>query len=69
MFVGEVEDRLGLTASRVLQFIHTKRLSAEQVCANAPWIVRKEDLEKFIAERKQTTPPSQTSSTQLTLEI
>ncbi|HEY6845849.1 MAG TPA: recombinase family protein [Terracidiphilus sp.] len=69
MFVGEVEDRLGLTASRVLQFIHTKRLSAEQVCANAPWIVRKEDLEKFIAEPKQTTPPSQTSSTQLTLEI
>jgi excisionase family DNA binding protein len=69
LFVGEAADRLGVSVSTVLRWIHTKRLLAEQICANAPWILRKADVERFIIQGKQATPPSPANSTQLALEI
>ena len=69
MFVGEVADRLGVTATTILRLIHTKRLPAVQACASAPWILNREDVNRFSVERKQATPPSPENSTQLALEI
>jgi excisionase family DNA binding protein len=69
MFVGEVADRLGVTATTILRLIHTKRLPAVQACASAPWILNREDVKRFSVERKQATPPSPENSTQLALEI
>jgi hypothetical protein len=69
MFVGEVSDLLGVTASAVLRLIRLKQLSATQACVGAPWIMRRADVDKCLAERDRAAIPPQQNSTQLALEI
>jgi hypothetical protein len=68
--VGEVAAMLGVTPTTVLRLIRLKQLPATQACANAPWIVRTADVERFVAARHhhRATPPSH-DSPQLPLEI
>lgn len=69
MFVGEVSDLLGVTSSAVLRLIRLKQLSATQACVGAPWIMRRADVDKCLAERDRAATPPQQNSTQLALEI
>ena len=63
VFVGQAAKLLGLTQSSILRLIHTGRLCATQVCANAPWILLKSEVERYRTERsKGNTPPSAIST-------
>src|SRR5215831_5012396 len=62
--VNEVAALLGVTDTTVLRMIRQKRLPATQVCANAPWVLLKDDVAKFLAtlshgEAPQTCDPNQ----------
>lgn len=69
VFVGEAATILGVTPTSVLRLIRLKQLAARQVCANAPWILRKSDVEKLAADRALHAPRHHTDSNQMTLEI
>ncbi|QOY86800.1 recombinase family protein [Paludibaculum fermentans] len=67
--VSETADILGVTQTTVLRLIRLKRLKATQICPNAPWILRRVDVEQWVADRNEpTTPPTETSG-QMSLEI
>lgn len=67
--VTEVAMLLGLTSTSVLRMIHQRRLAATQVCANAPWIVLKEDVESLQTANAQVNGPPTLDLNQLTFEI
>ena len=69
VLVGEAATILGVTPSTVLRLIRLKQLPARQVCANAPWILRKPDVEKLAADRAEQAPRHHTDSNQMILEI
>ncbi|MGC9225567.1 MAG: hypothetical protein ACP5E2_16780 [Terracidiphilus sp.] len=63
VFVGQAARQLGLTQSSILRLIHTGILYATQVCANAPWILLRSEVERYRAVRsKGNTPPSAIST-------
>jgi excisionase family DNA binding protein len=64
--VSEVATLLRVTESTVLRMIRQKRLPATQVCANAPWVLLKADVAKFLAtvphgETPQSCNPDQSA--------
>jgi excisionase family DNA binding protein len=67
--VAETAVSIGVTPTTVLRLIRAKRLPATQVCANAPWILRKDDVERFLAARDRGNPPQTLDVDQLTLDI
>jgi DNA invertase Pin-like site-specific DNA recombinase len=69
MSVSETANILGVTQTTVLRMIRLKRLQATQVCPNAPWILRRVDVEQCLAERNEPTPPPTGNSAQMSLEI
>ena len=69
MFVGEACKVLGVTQTTVLRLIRSKQLPAMQVCASAPWVMRKADVERSMAKRNRTATPTTADSKQLALEI
>jgi len=63
VFVGEAAKLLGLTQTSILRLIRIGRLRATQVCANAPWVLLKSEVERYRHERsKDKTPPSANST-------
>ena len=69
MSVSEGAAALGVTPTTVLRLIRLKQLPASQACVSAPWILHKADVERCVAERKQSTTPPTVDSAQLILEI
>jgi len=69
MSVREAAAVLGVTPTTVLRLIRLKRLPGSQPCVGAPWILRRADVERCLAERNQPSPPPTGNSAQLTLEI
>ncbi|MEI9970740.1 MAG: helix-turn-helix domain-containing protein [Ignavibacteriota bacterium] len=69
MSVSECAAALNVTPTTVLRLIRLKQLPASQACVSAPWILRKADVERCVAERKHPATPSTVDSAQLTLEI
>jgi hypothetical protein len=69
MSVSESAAALGVTPTTVLRLIRLKQLPASQACVSAPWILRKADVERSVAERKHPATPPTVDSAQLTLEI
>jgi len=69
MSVSEVADILGVTPTTVLRLIQQKQLPATQACVGAPWILRKAEVERCLAERSQPASPPTGDSNQLTLEM
>jgi excisionase family DNA binding protein len=67
--VSEVATILGVSSTTVLRMIRHKQLPATQVCANAPWILRKEDIDTFQAASKVSECPQTVNSNQLSLKI
>src|SRR5271169_1225801 len=69
MSVSEAAIALGVTPTTVLRLIRVKQLPATQACVGAPWILRREEVERCVAGRNQPSPPPTADSEQLTLEI
>jgi hypothetical protein len=53
----------------VLRLIRQKRLPATQVCANAPWVLLKDDVAKLLATFRQGQNPQTSNPNQLTLSF
>lgn len=69
MSVSEVATALAVTPTTVLRLISLKQLPATQACVGAPWILRRADVERCVAGRKQPATPPKVDSAQLILEI
>jgi excisionase family DNA binding protein len=69
MSVSEVAAALGVTPTTVLRLIRLKQLRATQPCVGAPWILRRADVERCVAERNHPATPPTVDSAQLILEI
>ena len=69
MSVSEVAATLGVTPTTVLRLIQMKELPAKQACAGAPWILRRADVDRCVAGRKNPATPPTVDSAQLILEI
>ena len=67
--VSEVAAILGVSSTTVLRMIRHQLLPATQVCANAPWILLKEDIDTFLAASQDSECPQSRNSNQLTLKI
>jgi DNA invertase Pin-like site-specific DNA recombinase len=61
--VSEVASMLRVTETTILRMIRHKQLPATHACLNAPWILLKKDVEKFIlaaqANHSQARDPNQ----------
>jgi excisionase family DNA binding protein len=66
--VSEVATLLRVTDTTVLRMIRLKRLPATQVCANAPWVLLKAEVAKFLATHHGETPQT-CNPNQLTLSF
>ena len=67
--IAEVAKMLGVTETTVLRLARLRRLPATQVCANAPWVVRREDLDQYLIQSGRGTPPPTEESNQLAFDI
>lgn len=66
--IDEVAAALKVTPTTVLRLIRLKQLAATQPCRNAPWTVRRADLDAFVTARA-AQGPSTRDSRQMALEI
>jgi excisionase family DNA binding protein len=69
MSVSEAATVLGVTPTTILRLIRVKQLPATQACVGAPWILHREEVERYVAGRNQPSPPPTDDSEQLILEI
>ena len=67
--VSEVASMLNVTETTVLRMIRQKRLPATHACANAPWVLLKEDIEEYVAVSDRTEGPPTANPNQLVLDI
>ncbi len=67
--VREAADALGVTPTTIFRLIQLKQLPAMQICGNAPWILLRNDVERYREARNRATPPSTSNSTKLLFEI
>jgi hypothetical protein len=69
MSVSEVTVVLGVTPTCVLRLIRLQQLPAARACVGAPWILRRVDVERCVAERSHPATPPTVDSAQLIFEI
>ena len=67
--VSEVASMLGVTETTVLRMIRQKHLPATHACLNAPWILLKEEVERFIAASRTAASPQTRNPNQTALDI
>jgi len=66
--VDEAAAALQLTHTSVLRLIRQKDLPATQACRNAPWTIRRDDLDEFLATRAEQSPSTHVPG-QMVLDI
>jgi len=66
---SEVATILKVSPTTVLRWIRHKYLAATQACPNAPWILRREDVDGFVAAPGSSKSPQAAKLNQLALEI
>lgn len=66
--VDEAAAALKVATTTVLRLIRQRDLVAKQACRNAPWVIRKADLDHYLAARAGVNPPTRSSS-QMALDI
>ena len=67
--VSEVATRLKVTETTVLRIIRKKQLHATQVCSNAPWVVREDEVVKYVTTCRQQMDAQATNQNQLALDV
>lgn len=66
--VDETAAALKVTPTTVLRLIRQKDLAATQACRNAPWTIRRVDLDEYVTTRAGQSPSTRDSS-QMALDI
>jgi len=69
MSVSEGAAALGVTPTTVLRLIRLKQFAGDASLWGCPWTLRREDVERCVAERNQPPTPPTVDSAQLILEI
>lgn len=69
MTVSEAAGMLNVTETTVLRMIRQKQLPATHACLNAPWILLKQDVEKYIAASRHPESPQTNNPNQMALDI
>jgi len=67
--VKEVAMILSVSSTTVLRMIRHQQLPAIQACPNAPWVLRKDDIDSFLAASGSSKSPQTANSDQLVIEI
>lgn len=67
--VREAADVLGVTPTTIFRLIQLRQLPATQACVNAPWILCRQDVEKYRDGKVQATLPPPADSSQLLFDI
>jgi DNA invertase Pin-like site-specific DNA recombinase len=67
--VSEVASMFGVTETTILRMIRFKQLPATHACVNAPWILLKEDVAKFILASRQEDRRKTRNQNQIELDI
>jgi excisionase family DNA binding protein len=67
--VRQAADVLGVTPTTIFRLIQLKQLPATQICGNAPWILLKQDVDRYKEATTQATPPPTANLTKLLFEI
>jgi excisionase family DNA binding protein len=66
--IDEVAAVLKVAPTTVLRLVRRKALAAAQACHNAPWAIRQDDLDDYLAARARQNPSASTSD-QMALDI
>ncbi len=69
MTVSEVAAIFHVTSTTVLRMIRQRRIPATQACANAPWILMKNDIDALRTQADGDITPPTFNPNQLTLTI
>ena len=67
--VKEVAAILDISSTKVLRMIRRGQLPAKQVCANAPWILNRKDIDAILAASMSSGRPETANSNQMVIEI
>jgi len=67
--VSEVAAILSVTQTTVLRMIRLRHMPATQACVNAPWVVRQDDLDRYLADHRPAGRPQTSNPNQLSLAI
>ncbi|WP_324601105.1 helix-turn-helix domain-containing protein [Accumulibacter sp.] len=67
--VSEVAAILSVTQTTVLRMIRLRHMPATQACVNAPWVVRQDDLDRYLADHCPAGRPQTSNPNQLSLAI
>ncbi|MCY3641933.1 MAG: recombinase family protein [Gammaproteobacteria bacterium] len=67
--VKEAAALLGVSSTKVLRMIRSGQLPGSQACANAPWILRRRDVDAVLEASASTGCPETANPNQLALEI
>ena len=60
---------LSVTPTTVLRMIRLRHMPATQACLNAPWIVRQDDLDRYLLAHRPAGRPQTSNPKQLSLSI
>lgn len=67
--VSEVAAMLSVTPTTVLRMIRLRHMPGTQACLNAPWIVRQDDLDRYLLAHRPAGRPQTSNPNQLSLSI
>ena len=67
--VREAATIVGISESAVLRLIHLQTLPAIHACANAPWVLRTDDVERLRDARRRGNTPQALAADQLAFDI
>jgi hypothetical protein len=60
---------LTVNATTVMKWIRNGRLHAEQLCPNAPWVLRQSEVDRFRATLAEARSSNAVNADQLNLQI
>jgi excisionase family DNA binding protein len=69
VFLDEAATVLNVSRATALRFIEKKLLPATHACFGAPWVIRKEDLDAFLARVPPGHAPQSANPNQLSIDI
>lgn len=67
--VREAATIVGISASAVLRLFHLQKLPAIHACANAPWVLHTDDVERLRDARRRGNTPQPLAADQLAFDI
>jgi len=69
LFLDEAASVLNVSRATALRLIEKKLLPATHACFGAPWVIRKEDLDAYLARMPPSHVPQSANPNQLSIDI